>query len=181
MRTSVAMLVPVTAAAMILSTESAKADFSGAYAPGGWTFNANGGGGSFTNDGSTLVLTGSNNSPPFTPFNTDYTIVAATGGLFSFNWSYDSVDTGTYDTGGYLLNGVYNSLASNGASGSPPVGGAIAVAVNAGDVIGFRAFTADNQLGAGVLTITNFSVPAPGALAMLAMAGTVAGRRRRRE
>lgn len=171
------MLAPAAAgAALIMCAETARADFSGPYAPANWTFNANGGSGSQTNNGTTLVLTGNNTA--MANINTDYTIAAAGTGLFSFSWSYASGDTGTYDTGGYLINSTYTQLASNAAQGS----GTVSVAVTAGQIIGFRVFSADGLFGAGTLTITNFSgplVPAPGAMALLGMAGLVGGRRRR--
>ena len=56
--------------------------------------------------------------------------------------------------------------------------GTVSFAVNVGDTFGFAAFTADGAFGDSTVTLTNF-VPAPGAVALLGLAG-VAGRRRRR-
>jgi uncharacterized protein (TIGR03382 family) len=51
--------------------------------------------------------------------------------------------------------------------------------VTAGETFGLAVITSDGTFGAGTATFTNFSyVPAPGALAVLGLAG-VAGRRRR--
>lgn len=178
MRHSAIMLAPVAAAALIMTTESAQArPFAGSYAPASWTFTNNGGSGSFTNDGSTLVLTGDNGGLAGGQ-NTDYTIAAAAAGTVTFNWSYSSIDSGAFDTGGYLKNGVYTILATNATPGS----GTGTVAVIAGDIVGFRVFSADGAFGPGILTITNFvgPVPAPGALALLGLAGMVGTRRRRR-
>ncbi len=172
------MKTTLIAAGLVALSGAASAQFSGPYAPGNWAFNANTGDGSNTNDGTTLVLTGNNNGTGFpTGINTDYTIAAAGAGTFSFDWKYGSGDTGTWDSGGYLVNGVYTQLANNGSQG----GGSVAVAVSAGDIIGFRVFSADGAFGAGVLSVTNFSgpIPAPGALALLGLGGLVAGRRRR--
>ncbi len=167
------MKTTLIAAGLVALSGAASAQFSGAYAPANWAFTTSSG--SNTNDGTTLVLTGNNGTN--TPQNTDYTIAAAGSGTFSFDWKYSSNDTGTWDTGGYLINGVYTTLATNGSQG----GGSVAVAVNAGDIIGFRVFSGDGAFGAGVLSVTNFSgpVPAPGALALLGLGGLVAGRRRR--
>lgn len=161
--------------AIALAAQGAHADFSGPYAPANWTFISNGGDGSFTNNGQTLVLTGSD-SWTGQQIATDYIITAAASGTWSFGWHFFSTDTGPFDSGGYLINGDYTVLAFNqGGSGS------VSVPVNAGDVIGYRAWTEDDGLGAGILTITNFNapVPGPGGLAALVVGGLLgAGPRR---
>ena len=166
----------IAAAGMLVAAGAANAQFSGPYAPANWTFSANGGDGSFTNDGSTLNLVGNNNGTG--SINTDYTINAAAAGNFAFNWQYNVGDTGTWDTGFYLVNGVQTFLATNN---SGVLAGVVSVPVNMGESIGFRMFSADGALGASSLTITNFSgpVPAPASLALLGLGGLVAGRRRR--
>lgn len=92
MRYSKFMLAPATAgAALILSSaESARADFSGAYAPANWTFSETWAEdplfppkGSFVNDGMTLTLTGSNTQQPTGSSDTNYTITAAASGLWT--------------------------------------------------------------------------------------------------
>lgn len=183
------VLMPVTAAVMILSSQSANAQtFSGAYAPANWTVTLSGEGDSVVHNATTLTITGPNAPPPTSLFNTDVTIVVPVSGIITYTWTYDSVDTGTYDSGGFLLGfvpvpgTVYTPHAFNGPAGSPPVSASHAVGVVAGQTFGFRVQSADNQLGAGVLTITNFNfvVPSPGALALLGIAGAVGSRRRRR-
>ena len=82
---------------------AAHSQFDGLYDPANWTF-TNGAGGSFTNNGDTLVLFGGDVS---IGGNVDYTIMAEGSGTWSFNWDYSSTDYGTFDTGGYLLNGSY--------------------------------------------------------------------------
>ncbi len=165
----------LAAAGMLVAAGAANAQFSGAYAPGNWTFNANGGDGSFTNDGSTLALTGNNNGTG--AINTDYTINAAASGNFSFSWAHTSSDSGTWDSSYYLINGVQTFLSNNVPAGA----GVVSVPVNMGDSIGFRVFSSDGAIGSATLTITNFSgpVPAPASLALLGLGGLVAGRRRR--
>ncbi len=164
----------IAAAGLLAVAGAANAQFSGPYAPGNWTFNANGGDGSATNDGSTLTLVGNDNG---FGLDTDYTIAAAAAGTWSFDWSYFSSDSGTFDTGGYLLNGVYTQLAANNSQGS----GSVSIPVLAGDIIGYRVFSADGVFGPGTLTVKNFSapVPAPASLALLGMGGLLAARRRR--
>lgn len=152
----------------------ASAQFDGPYDPAFWTF-TDFSGGSFTNNGVTLVLTGGDVS---VGGNTDYTIMAAASGMWSFDWNYSSADYGTFDTGGYLLNGAYTILSDNDQQGS----GSVSVAVNLGDVIGYRVNTADGLFGAGVMSINNFDAPVPGpaAAALLGVAGLLGGRSRRR-
>lgn len=166
----------IAAAALLAAAGAANAQFSGPYAPANWALNANGGDGSATNDGTTLVLTGNDDGFGL-GIDTDYTIAAAAAGTWAFDWKYFSSDSGTFDTGGYLLNGVYNQLAANNAQG----GGSVSVPVAAGDIIGFRVFSVDGVFGPGTLSVSNFTapVPAPGSLALLGMGGLIAARRRR--
>ncbi len=163
--------------------------FSGLFAPANWTFNANGGGGSVNTAGAPASISIIGDDGPATPGgqDTDFTIMSPIAGTWSFSWNYDPTDTGTYDSAYYLLNGVETFLADNVGPGFPnpggpnPSNGAVAsIAVNAGDVIGFRVRSADGALGAGTLTISNFVIPAPGSLALLGLGGLVASRRRRR-
>jgi hypothetical protein len=200
MRYAKFMLTPAAAgAALILSSaQTARADFSGAYAPGNWTlFNSTAPsvppGGFVTGNGSVntagapvfITLNGSNgsgqvgsNGPDIGGINTDYTIAAVASGTWSFDWSYVTEDSPGFDPSYYLLNGVKTFLSEGPGT---PVAGSVSIAVNAGDVIGWRIWTADNLFGPAHLTITNFvaPVPAPGALALLGLAA-VSGRSRRR-
>ena len=152
----------------------ASAQFDGPYDPANWTFSA-GPGGSFSNDGTILILTGGNNS---IGGDTDYTIMAAADGDWSFSWNYSSGDTYSFDSGGYLLNGVYTILSDNDQQGS----GSVTVGVNFGDTIGYRVSTADGEYGPGFLTIDRFvgPVPGPAAAALLGVAGLLGRRSRSR-
>jgi hypothetical protein len=166
----------VAAAGLLAVAGAANAQFSGPYAPANWTLNPNAGNGTASNDGTTLVLTGTDGANTGGQ-NTDYTIAAIASGTWSFDWKYSSTDVGTFDTGGYLLNGVYTQLAANNSQG----GGSASIPVLAGDIIGYRVFSADGIFGEGVLSVTNFKapIPAPASLALLGMGGLVAARRRR--
>jgi hypothetical protein len=138
----------------------AKADFSGPYAPPNWTFQNTGGStdGSVDTSGApaSITLTGGN-SQSGTAGDTNFTIAAVASGLVSFNWTYSSVDTGTYDSGNFLLNGTPTFLADNGHQGS----GTFSIALSGGDVFGFNVHSMDNLAGPGVLTISDFSAPVP--------------------
>lgn len=96
------------------------------------------------------------------------------GGTISFDWSVViSADPG-FGSFGYLINGNYTSL-STGSFG----GGSVVLNLNAGDVFAFRVNTVDGIFGQNAYSVTSF-VPAPGALALLGMAGVTGARRRRR-
>jgi hypothetical protein len=168
----------LAAIAGLAMSGAAFGQFSGVYAPGNWTLNANGGDGSVNTAGApaSIALIGNNNGTG--PIDTDYTIAAAAAGIWSFNWNYSSPDSGTYDSAYYLLNGVPTFLAFNNSQGS----GNVSVPVGAGNIIGFRVSSFDGVFGAGTLTISNFSapIPAPGSLALLGLGGLIGARRRRR-
>ena len=167
-----------TAAGLAL-TAATFGQFSGSYAPGNWTFDANGGDGSVNTASAPafIVLTGNDNG--FGPIETDYTIAAAATGTLSFSWLYTTIDTDTSDAAYYLVNGVATFLAN---SVTVPVGTVGPIPVTAGQVIGFRVTSTDGVFGPGVLTITNFSgpVPAPGGFALAGAVALMTARRRRR-
>jgi hypothetical protein len=174
-------LATATIAAVAIPA-AAKADFSGPYAPANWTFQNTGGStdGSVDTSGApaSITLTGGN-SQSGTPGDTNFTIAAVASGLVSFHWSYSSVDSGTYDSANFLLNGKPTFLADNGSQGS----GDFSMTLSGGDVFGFNVHSADNLFGAGVLTISNatFPIPEGSTLSLLALGavGVVMVMRRR--
>ncbi len=151
----------------------ATGQFEGPYDPANWVFWSIVGG-SFTNDGTTLVLTGGDIG---IVGNTDYTIMAAATGNWSFTWNYSSPDDGTWDSGGYILNEYYYLLGIQDGDG-----GKETIRVTFGDTIGYRAYTASGVFGPGILTISRFDAPVPGpaAAALLGVAGLLSRRLRRR-
>ncbi|HEV3148353.1 MAG TPA: PEP-CTERM sorting domain-containing protein [Chthoniobacterales bacterium] len=152
-------LATATIAAVAIPA-AAKADFSGPYAPANWTFQNTGGStdGSVDTSGApaSITLTGGN-SQSGTPGDTNFTIAAVASGLVSFHWSYSSIDTGTYDSANFLLNGKPTFLADNGSQGS----GDFSITLSNGDIFGFNVHSVDNNFGPGVLTISNFDAPVP--------------------
>jgi MYXO-CTERM domain-containing protein len=160
--------------AALAMTGVAQAQFEGYYAPENWTFYDEAGG--FLDLGGVpdylTVIGGDNSLAGYTTL----TIAAPIDGMVEFDWSYYSVDSPGYDEGGYILNGTYYFLAD--ASGNS---GNVSFNVSAGDEFGFYAYTFDGLFGPGELTISNFTapVPAPGALALLGLAGLASSRRRR--
>jgi hypothetical protein len=149
-------------------------DFAGVYAPANWTFADNGGDGSVNIAGApaSITLTGNDNGV-FAIF-TDYTINATASGPVSFDWAYNTDDSG-YDRFGYLLNGSFNFLSTiNGETGTT------SFAVVAGDVFGFSIDGNDGIFGPGNATISNFSAPVPGPLPLLGVGAAFGYSRRLR-
>ena len=97
------------------SPAQALTQFAGDYAPGNWTFNANGGGGSIVTSGApgNIVLRSSDDGSSGN-VNTDFTIAAPTAGTVSFDWNFSTLDTSSeFDPFGYLLNGAFTQLTNN--------------------------------------------------------------------
>jgi hypothetical protein len=129
-------------AAVAALPATAKADFSGYYAPGNWTLTNTGDGNGFVDTSgapASIVLHGGS-SQSGNPSDTDFTIAAGGSGTFNFHWSYFSTDSGTYDSAYVLLNGVATFLAANNSQGM----GDFTTSVTAGEIIGFRVHTVDN-------------------------------------
>jgi hypothetical protein len=161
----------------ILSGIPAIAGFVSPYDPSAWTLSGPGG----------VDTSGAPNS--ITLFgccpgsNTDYTTEAQATGDWSFSWSFSTNDPG-FHNGGWLLNGAYTLVSSaDGDSGSTGP-----IAVNAGDVIGFRVNVPSGSFeGSPALTISEFTVgvPEPSTLPLMALLGmgtaAVAGIRLRRK
>lgn len=170
--------------AACLLPPAARADFSGSYSVNRWAItNTDFGVGARTNGsvmtpdgGSSVVLTGGNSGNGLFGGTTDFSIQVAAAGTVKFHYVYYSQDLSSNsssgfgcgssspacDQAGYLLNGNYVPLADDTKQGS----GDISLAVNAGDTIGFRVRTEDNQGEPGILTISNFNAPGPTATAV---------------
>jgi hypothetical protein len=184
----------VAAVLLIVAPTAAQADFSGPYTPSNWTFSNGSQDGSVDTSGApaSITLTGANNGVAgvINPVNTDFTIAAAGTGPWSFDFVWqnpdiDPIEGPNFDFGGFLLNGVFTPYGGASTSGSQTP-----IAVNAGDIIGFRVNCTDCAIDPGVLTISNFSAPVgvvstpePGTLILMALgaAGLAVGRLRRRD
>lgn len=167
----------LTVASVSLLTPSLPAAFEGPYAPDLWTFTTEAGGFIDKHTADTLVLVGGDSG---LAGETDVVVTAVASGTLSFDWSFHCPDlTNDWEYAYYLINRVEFRIVASciGFSGS------IETEVQAGDIIGFRLFTADGIFGPGTLTITNFTapVPAPGAIALLTPLLMAARRRHRRE
>jgi serine protease AprX len=132
-------------------------DFEDYFDIANWTFENNppGTGGSFsTNPGPPveLFLQGGNSG---IMGDTDLWIEIPEDGEITIDWGYQSTDTGDWDQGGYIINGVFTQLADN-ASQVPYFNGSATVTVSQGDIFGFRVHTRDGLFGPGTLGVTNF-------------------------
>src|SRR5579863_2117130 len=154
----------------------ARAGFIGPYDPSRFVLiNTNADGSLAVLNSNTIQLTGGNNGSD-QPGTTDFVILAPATGLVSFDWSYSSLDTPTFDNAGYVINAIFTQLAdTNGEAGQA------AFQVSTGDIFGFRAGTVDNTGEPGILTVTNFDapgatspVPEPGCLPLIFLAAAAA-------
>ncbi|MGY6588137.1 MAG: carboxypeptidase-like regulatory domain-containing protein [Wenzhouxiangella sp.] len=87
--------------------------------------------------------------------NADLWIEIPANGTITFDWGYQSSDTGEFDSGGYVVNGNYTVLAFNNTQ-VPFFDESATVEVSAGDIFAFRVQTDDGLFGAGELGVTNF-------------------------
>jgi hypothetical protein len=131
--------------------------FVGDFDIANWTFenNPSGVNGSMsTNPGPPVevFITGGNDG---VAGDADLWIEIPASGTITFDWGYQSADTGDWDSGGFAINGVYTQLADN-ASQVPFFNETASVEVSAGDIFAFRVNTVDGQFGAGELGVTNF-------------------------
>ncbi|WP_156115561.1 T9SS type A sorting domain-containing protein [Psychroserpens sp. Hel_I_66] len=125
--------------------------FVGDFAPANWTIDTGATDGSVSITETLMTVTGSDNG------SSDDVIATATcpeSGAYSFDWSFNATDAfgAGYDAGFYVNGVLAIELADDNDSGT------ISVNCVAGDVIGFGVSTTDGILGAGTLSVTNFTV-----------------------
>jgi hypothetical protein len=127
------------------------------YAPENWATEPSSHGGSINTAGApeTIVIEGPNGNIA-APDQIGFLITIPVAGNLEFDWLYTSIDSPPWDAAYFVNNTEFPLGNTNGQSGH------IAVPVNAGDTIGWRVKSLDSIFGAGVLTINNFSAPAPG-------------------
>ncbi len=86
---------------------------------------------------------------------TDYTIPLPCDGTVSFDWSNENSQEGSeFDPPGYLVNGAFTTLIHDDVDSDSQN-----VAVQQGDIFGFRVDATDDTFGPGVLDISNFHGP----------------------
>lgn len=91
---------------------------------------------------------------------TIFSIAITATGTLSFDWNYATTEANSFwDPFGYELNGTVTRLTTNGVGAGSNQSGSVSIAVNAGDIFGFRQTTRDNQFGSATTTVSNFSAP----------------------
>jgi len=120
--------------------------FNGDFAPANWSFNANGGTGSFFFDPSNenVTITGSDGGSA-NNINTTLCNTIANDGVIQFDWSYVTNDGPTFDPFGYSLNGTFVSLTDS--FGPQNQNGTANIPIAAGDQFCFVANTLDDVFG----------------------------------
>ena len=153
----------------------AKASFMDYYDFNNFTQTSTSDGFAFTGDGGlTAVVVGGNDGSGLFG-TTTVTITAPAPGTVQFNYLYNSLDSPTFDTSGYLLNGVYTQFAdTDGETGTA------SFSVSSGDSFGFEVLTQDNSGEPGILTVSDFTAPAdspavpePGTLSLAVLGAAV--------
>lgn len=135
--------------------------FDGDFDINNWTFENSPAGvnGSFSTEAGPpieLYITGGDDG---VGGNSDLWIEVPFDGTITFDWGYQSTDTGEFDSGGYVINGDYTVLAFNNTQ-EPFFNETATVAVSAGDIFAFRVWTDDGDFGPGELGVTNFAFTA---------------------
>ena len=106
-----------------------------------------------------ITLTGGNDNSN-SQSSTVFSIAITATGTLSFDWNYTTTEANSFwDPFGYELNGAVTRLTTNGVGAGSNQSGSVSIAVNAGDIFGFRQTTRDNQFGSASTTISNFSAP----------------------
>ena len=120
-------------------------------------------GGSGTNDGVTMVITGGDIG---LAGDSEFQGLAPNTGLLTFDWTYSSIDYGDFDQGYYDVNGGRTVLCNNDG----PFAGSVSTGLSAGDALDIGVYTFDGVYGPGILTVTNFNLtPEPASLALVAV------------
>lgn len=168
---------------------SAHASFVDSVAASQWTVaNTNGGNGTVQIETDTMTLTSADftgaDSWDFYSTSVSAAIALAAGTTVSFDWSYATADDGgsSYDVLGYVLNGVYYQLSSDGSWDAQS--GTVSFTATTDSSFSLVMSSADGWGGSATAVISDFeAVPEPAslALALVGLGGIgFTGARRRR-
>jgi len=178
---SIVAIASIASITVLGNTQSAHAGvggFSGTFDPSNWTEFTEGNGNVVTVNAALgfIVIEGSDNSIGCDGGNglesndgllgarnhindncvTDYTIPMPCTGTVSFVYFYETADGFDFDPAGFLLNGAFTVLAGHDEDIKS---GSQVVAVQQGDVFGFRVDSTDDGSGIGLFQISDFVGP----------------------
>lgn len=160
---------------------TAKAQFSGAYAPSNWSASQGPGftGSANTSSAPASISLTSSDDPLGDVFGSDnfiYQITVPANGTISFDWNYSTPDGAQYDYPKYSVNGVKSNLTGYSTSGGKTQSGTqTGITVHAGDVFALIMYTSDNGGGAATTVFSNFSTSnAPLAITLTNISATAA-------
>ncbi|MFY8186473.1 MAG: T9SS type A sorting domain-containing protein, partial [Flavobacterium sp.] len=131
--------------------------FVGDFASNNWTQTSNNSNGSIVFSDTNSVMISSNGAGSGSGFN-QAVIAMPSNATISFDWSYTTSDGAQWDYPQLFLNGNLSLFNGYSTGGSPSQSGTQTIALEAGQLFGFRMISTDNQLGAATVTITNFEV-----------------------
>ncbi|NNF16778.1 MAG: hypothetical protein HKN70_08515 [Gammaproteobacteria bacterium] len=165
--------------ALFMFSNTAHAAFDGDYTLDNWTFQTAGNGTVTPASGDAAMITLKSDDSETGGF-TDLFITVVTAGVISFDWFFTNDDLATFETGGYVLNGLRTDL-TGGSGTTSVITMTEMVTVASGDVFGFFVESVDGIADPGYLDISEFNgpaqVPVPAAAWLLLSAIAVMMRR----
>lgn len=167
--------ISVSVCTVGLLCATARADFSGPWAPENWSFNNSGGSGTGSLTTTQMVVVGNNNLVP--NLDTEFTIDIPFTTSIQFDWKIIIEDTECYDWAYWSLDGSKALIACN----NWPVWEGTVILPNpalAGQKLALGVASTDGFAGPMTLIVTNF-IPEPSAAISLLLGAVLLYRRRR--
>jgi len=169
------------------TTHAGVIGFTGDFAPSNWSTTLDGGDGYVnTSNAPTSIVIANANDLDSNERNTDFSIAMPFSGTVSFNWSYQTSDSGSsYDPFLVGIDGVFTMLTSNDTQLES---GFYSGSILAGQILTLRANTKDSNFGRAETTVSNFqavseptsAVPEPTSMAIFGLGALGMAYRQRR-
>ena len=143
---------------LVAPLDSARADFSGSFAPGNWSTTGSWAGNTSTLTSSAMTIRGPDGTSGGSLSLYKITIPSGVT-LISFTCNYISLDSASpsYDPGEYIINGTTTPLINSGSRNTNYDCSRSNISVTAGAIFTFQVRTTDGCCGAATMTITNFT------------------------